>query len=198
MENFVKEIGKMAMSAPAADYLQLRFFLDTISQSEVFLTNIVAPGFGRLHNGEAIEPQRDKPIVVERVFTLLSNSDGRAVRNVMDSIIEHGTKPTRHTLSTLKKYYSALNSLRNALFFSLKNSASPDQSLDGRMDFLFGDNMYYDIFVDGQMYLPKISESLVLNRILRETTIAGKIKGARRHYKECLLKKSNFRKCLGL
>jgi hypothetical protein len=68
----------------------------------------------------------------------------------------------------------------------------------GRMVFAFGENMYYDIFVDGQLYLPKLSDSLVMNKILRETTIAGKIKGARKHFKEELAKKTMFRKCLGL
>jgi hypothetical protein len=199
MEKIINDIEKIAWVSPTEDYIQLRFFIDTISQSEKFLTNIVAQEFGKLQTLGDCSASPNKPIDIKRVYDIISSNMTHNISIMFKDIIGYGNNPDDgELLARLRKCYLAFNSMRNAMFYDLKNSASTDVSIDnGRMEFIYGDNMYYDIYVDGQMYLPKLSEALVMNRILRETTIAGKIKGARKHFKDSLANKTAFRKCLG-
>jgi len=200
MEKFIQDIEHLMLSSDRDRYIQLRFFLDTMSQSDRFLTNIAAREFSNIRRGDAYSINTNKPIDIKLVYDALSEGGSPHVKDIVALIADYGDNASDHRLlSELKKCYVSLNSLRNAKYYSLKNNEDPDISMDGgRMVFAFGENMYYDIFVDGQLYLPKLSDSLVMNKILRETTIAGKIKGARKHFKEELAKKTMFRKCLGL
>ena len=200
MERFIQDMEHLMLSLDRNRYIQLRFFLDTMSQSDRFLTNIAAREFCRIKRGEGCTASSNKPIDLKIVYDVLSEGGTPRIKDFVSVISDYGAgSPGAKLASEISKGYAALNSLRNAKYYSLKNNGEADVSLDsGRMVFSFGENMYYDIFVDGQLYLPKLSDSLVMNRILRETTIAGKIKCARKHFKEELAKKTWFRKCLGL
>lgn len=176
-------------------YLTLRFWLDTISQSEQFLTTICAEGFYYLSEGGVIIPQ-NKPISLPEIYAILTECDDPTVANFVKLLVAKGNG-NKDAAASLHECYISLNKLRNTKFHKTRPKEDTSISLDGgRMRFVMRDNMYYDVIVDGELYLPKISESMVLDKILRETTVAGKIKCARRKQRLSEQNKSAFRRML--
>lgn len=178
-------------------YITLRFWIDTISQSEPFLSNVCAKGFHHLSEGGVIMPQ-NKPISLPDAYAALADVGESSVTEFVKLLVAKGGGDDSAG-KRLHECYVELNKLRNTKFHRTKPKEDASISLDnGRMTFVMGDNLYYDILVDGELYLPKIAEDMVLDKILRETTVAGKIKCARRKQRLAEQNKSIFRRMLGV
>lgn len=197
MENMIRTLERYMETLPKSRYLTLRYWIDTCSQSEQFLVNVCANGFHHLSEGGVIIPQ-NKPISLADAYSVLADVGDSTVAEFVRTLVAKGGGD-EDAAKTLHERYAELNKLRNMKYHKIKPREDASISLDnGRMEFVMGDNLYYDILVDGELYLPKIAESMVLDKILRETTVAGKIKCARRKQRLSEQNKSIFRRMLGL
>lgn len=197
MENIIRILEAHMDGLPKAKYINLRFWIDTISQSERFLSSVCANGFRHLSEGGVIIPQ-NKPISLPEAYAVLTGVGETPVSEFVKLLVAKGNGDD-NAGKRLHECYAELNRLRNVKYYKTKPKEDASITLDnGRMEFVMGDNLYYDILVDGELYLPKISENMVLDKILRETTVAGKIKCARRKQRLSEQNKSAFRRMLGL